>query len=439
MPYSSVSELPKSVKELSDKKQRQFMSVFNSVYEDTKDEGRAMSAAWSQVKKDVIKAQIASDVYSDRPSAAARSRDLGFGGDTHVHDIEGQAYYMPGASHEEYLEYYSDRYMEEEIAEEVEDEFSREDAIRAVVAEIMNKADVKVGDRVSWGSSGGTARGIVRSIVRDGKVPNIPVKITGSEDEPAARIELVDDEGKPRGEFVGHKVSTLRKSEDIEKAEYQGKKVSLNKPFRLPSGSSKKFGVYVKDGDKVKKVTFGDPNMEIRRDDPDARANFRARHNCDSVSDKTSAAYWSCQMWEKGTSVSEMTKIEEVEDGVILKTDDEERIVWGWASVATKNGEPVVDRQGDVITPTVLVKAANAFMQDVRMAKAMHSGDKVGEVIHSFPITKELGEVLGVSSDREGWIIAMKIHSDEVWDGVKSGKYRAFSIGGKALRSKINV
>ena len=49
----------------------------------------------------------------------------------------------------------------------------------------------KVGDRVSWSSSGGTARGIIRSIHRDGTVPNIPVKITGTKEEPAARIELL--------------------------------------------------------------------------------------------------------------------------------------------------------------------------------------------------------------------------------------------------------
>ena len=79
---------------------------------------------------------------------------------------------------------------------------------------------MKVGARVSWNSSGGTARGIVREIIRDGKVPNIPVKITGTEEEPAARIEITDDEGKPTGQMVGHKVSTLRKCFDVEKAQY---------------------------------------------------------------------------------------------------------------------------------------------------------------------------------------------------------------------------
>jgi cation transport regulator len=81
----------------------------------------------------------------------------------------------------------------------------------------------------------------------------------------------------------------------VAKAEYQGRQVELDKPFRLPSGSSKKFGVYVKDGDSVKRVTFGDPDMEIRRDDDEARANFRARHSCDTKTDKTTPGYWSCR------------------------------------------------------------------------------------------------------------------------------------------------
>tara|TARA_Y100000114_G_C11579962_1_gene240558 strand:+ start:138 stop:383 length:246 start_codon:yes stop_codon:yes gene_type:complete len=80
-------------------------------------------------------------------------------------------------------------------------------------------------------------------------------------------------------------------------AMYQGRKVTLNKPFRLPAGSSKKSGVYVKDGDKVKKVTYGDPNMSIKKNQPGRRKNFRARHNCDNPGPKTKARYWSCKAW----------------------------------------------------------------------------------------------------------------------------------------------
>jgi phage head maturation protease len=216
------------------------------------------------------------------------------------------------------------------------------------------------------------------------------------------------------------------------KADYQGEEVTLNKPFRLPSGSSKKFGVYVKDGDKTKKVTFGSPDMEIRRDDPDARSNFRARHNCDTATDKTSARYWSCRFWQEDVSVSEMTKADI--EGQILKADEEQRMVWGWASVVTEKGEPVVDRQGDVIEPETLVKAVNKFMEHVRVGKQMHDGGQIGVVVHSMPITKEIGDSLGIQSDREGWIVAFKVYDDDVWAKVKSGELAAFSIGGRAVK-----
>ena len=96
-------------------------------------------------------------------------------------------------------------------------------------------------------------------------------------------------------------------NEDIhEESEYQGKKVTLNKPFRTPDGP-KKFSVYVKnDNGNVVKVNFGDPNMEIKRDDPERRANYRARHNCDDPGPKWKANYWSCKMWSS-KPVSKLT------------------------------------------------------------------------------------------------------------------------------------
>jgi hypothetical protein len=76
-------------------------------------------------------------------------------------------------------------------------------------------------------------------------------------------------------------------------------KKTLNKPFRLPKGEKKKFGVYVKNkkGNTVM-VKFGDPNMEIKRDDPERKKAFRARHKCDQKKDKTKAGYWSCRLWD---------------------------------------------------------------------------------------------------------------------------------------------
>ena len=87
-------------------------------------------------------------------------------------------------------------------------------------------------------------------------------------------------------------------------AEYKGKEVSLNKPMK---GDVKKYKVYVKDGDKVKKVNFGDKNMEVRRDNPERRKSFRARHKCDTAKDKTTPRYWSCAFWSK-KKVSDLLK-----------------------------------------------------------------------------------------------------------------------------------
>lgn len=80
-------------------------------------------------------------------------------------------------------------------------------------------------------------------------------------------------------------------------SEYQGRKVTLNKPFRTPDGP-KKFSVYVKnDKGNVVKVNFGDPNMKIKKNIPERRKSFRARHNCDNPGPKYKARYWSCKAW----------------------------------------------------------------------------------------------------------------------------------------------
>jgi len=88
---------------------------------------------------------------------------------------------------------------------------------------------------------------------------------------------------------------------EITEAEYQGKKVTLNNPTR---GGSKKFYVYVKnDKGNVVKVSFGDPNMEIKRDDPARRKSFRARHNRENPGPNWKARYWSCYQWRSGAKV----------------------------------------------------------------------------------------------------------------------------------------
>jgi hypothetical protein len=109
------------------------------------------------------------------------------------------------------------------------------------------------------------------------------------------------------------KGSCMKEDDELqEEAEHEGKKVTLNKPFRTPDGP-KKFAVYVKnDKGNVVKVTFGDPNMEIKRDSDDRKANFRARHNCDDPGPKDKARYWSCKMWSN-TPVSKLAESEYID------------------------------------------------------------------------------------------------------------------------------
>jgi hypothetical protein len=83
----------------------------------------------------------------------------------------------------------------------------------------------------------------------------------------------------------------------LTEAEYQGKKVSLNKPFYTPDGPKKSAVYTMGPNGKVVIVRFGDPNMEIKRDNPERRSNFRARHNCDEPGPKWKARYWSCKAW----------------------------------------------------------------------------------------------------------------------------------------------
>lgn len=83
--------------------------------------------------------------------------------------------------------------------------------------------------------------------------------------------------------------------ETLCEAEYKGKKVKLNKPFRTPNGP-KKFAVYVKDKNgKVIKVNFGYPGMKIKKYNPKAKKSFASRHKCHTAKDKTTPRYWSCR------------------------------------------------------------------------------------------------------------------------------------------------
>jgi len=85
-----------------------------------------------------------------------------------------------------------------------------------------------------------------------------------------------------------------KKDSRLERAGVSG----YNKPKRTPNHPKKSHVVVAKEGDKVKTIRFGDPNMTIKKDQPARRKSFRARHKCDTnPPSKLTARYWSCKKW----------------------------------------------------------------------------------------------------------------------------------------------
>lgn len=112
--------------------------------------------------------------------------------------------------------------------------------------------------------------------------------------------ELVESDLGKTDTYEGRTVyldAPIEEEEDLfMEAEYKGKKVSLNKPFRT-NGGPKKYAVYVKNKNgNVIKVSFGDPNLKGNWNDKAAQRSFVARHKCSQKNDKTKAGYWSCRI-----------------------------------------------------------------------------------------------------------------------------------------------
>lgn len=124
----------------------------------------------------------------------------------------------------------------------------------------------------------------------------------------------------------------------------------------------------------------------------------------------------------------------------VIKSDDERREVFGWASVAVRvNGEIITDYQEDVIDIEDLEKAVYEFTTEFGTAGEMHQRGGVGRLIESVVFTKEKMAAMGIipGSVPEGWWVGFHIDDNEVWQKIKDGEYRMFSIEGTAVREKI--
>ena len=127
--------------------------------------------------------------------------------------------------------------------------------------------------------------------------------------------------------------------------------------------------------------------------------------------------------------------------GPIQKIDDDQQIVYIWASVITKNGVPVEDSQGDKISPTVLQECARDFIDKSRVGGFMHvPGLEAGKIVESMVFTYDVQKNLGIvikdkdGNHIEGWLTAYQVDSKELWKRVKAGDFSEASIGGEAVR-----
>lgn len=129
--------------------------------------------------------------------------------------------------------------------------------------------------------------------------------------------------------------------------------------------------------------------------------------------------------------------------GNICKVDDEQRIVYGWASIIEHGNKTLLDRQGDFIDDEAeLEKAAMGYMLDCRIGKNNHDpeGSQVSRAFESVVFTTEKIEKMGLPSDfPRGWWVGFKVDDDEVWDGIKKGEFVGFSIHGVGQREEVEI
>lgn len=137
-------------------------------------------------------------------------------------------------------------------------------------------------------------------------------------------------------------------------------------------------------------------------------------------------------------SIEQATAKALIADRAILKIDEEQRMVFGWASVAQMEPDaPVVDLQGDTIDGPTLEKAAYEYVRRYRTVNDMHTGGAVGDLVESFVLTPEKLKAMGLKRDgapEVGMWVGYKL-DDAEWAAFKRGERPMFSIEGQATHA----
>lgn len=114
----------------------------------------------------------------------------------------------------------------------------------------------------------------------------------------------------------------------------------------------------------------------------------------------------------------------------IAKVDEGQGLIFGWGIVCTEKGEPYYDLQGDHIPEDVMLEGVTDFMKSARVAKDMHTGEQVGVIVHSFPMTEEIAKAYGIECEKTGWMIAMRPDDVSILKQFRDKQRTGFSIGG---------
>lgn len=121
----------------------------------------------------------------------------------------------------------------------------------------------------------------------------------------------------------------------------------------------------------------------------------------------------------------------------VEKAAAEQRLVFGWASITTQDGAPVVDVHGDSMPTEVLEKAAYRYTLQSRAGKRQHAGEPVMHLVESVVLTKAKQDAMGVDLGREGWWVGFHVPDDATWGAIKSGDVTGFSIGGRGVKVSL--
>ncbi len=142
--------------------------------------------------------------------------------------------------------------------------------------------------------------------------------------------------------------------------------------------------------------------------------------------------------------ISQLNQLMKAEDKTwnipvqIKKVDADRQMVFGWASVSTRDGQLIVDKQNDIIEPHELENAAYEYVMHSRDGGEMHIKKGVAQCIESCVLTNEKQSAMGISLPHEAWWVGFLVNDADTWSKYKDGTYSEFSVGGLAIPKNLD-